>query len=94
MAVYVVTWNINKEKANYDTARGAFIAGLEEYENKKDAGLESVRFISTDQTAYQIHEHLAQQLDADDRIFIVEAVKGRRQGRLGRSVWDWIKARS
>jgi hypothetical protein len=29
MAVYVVTWNLNKEKANYNEARSAFLMELE-----------------------------------------------------------------
>jgi len=45
VGVYVVTWNLNKEKSNYNTARTAFIQQLEKYSNKADSGLESVRFI-------------------------------------------------
>lgn len=29
MAVYVVTWNLNKERSNYDAARRQFIQHLE-----------------------------------------------------------------
>lgn len=38
MAVYLVTWDLNKEKPNYAEARKQFIAHVERYENKKDAG--------------------------------------------------------
>ena len=51
MAVYLVTWDLNKEKPNYAEARKQFIAHVERYENKKDAGLDSVRFVSTNLTA-------------------------------------------
>jgi hypothetical protein len=46
MAVYVVTWDLNKEKPNYAEARKQFIAHLERYDNTKDPGLDSVRFVS------------------------------------------------
>lgn len=44
MAVYMVTWNLNNERSNYDQARRAFITHLERYDNCQDGGLESVRW--------------------------------------------------
>jgi hypothetical protein len=55
MAVYLVTWDLNKEKPNYAEARKQFIAHLERYEKTKDAGLDSVRFVSTSWTAEQVN---------------------------------------
>ena len=58
MAVCLVTWDLNKEKPNYAEARKQFIAHLERYEHKKDAGLDSVRFVSTNLTADQVSDDL------------------------------------
>lgn len=93
MAVYVVTWNLNQERSNYDAARRAFLQHLERYDNTKDSGLESVRWISTPNTASQVVDDLRARLDANDRIFVSQVVRGNHQGWLSNSVWDWINAR-
>lgn len=31
MTVFVVTWNLNKERGNYDVARRAFVQHLDRY---------------------------------------------------------------
>lgn len=91
MAVYVVTWDLNKEKRNYNVARAAFIKHLEAYENTKDSGLDSVRFISTTDNASEIKDYLRQTMDDNDTLFVSRVRKGERAGWL--RVWDWIKAR-
>jgi len=93
MAVYLVTWDLNKEKPNYAEARRQFIAHLERYENTKDSGLDSVRFVSTTLTADQVSTDLRTKLDKNDRIFVTKLVSGNHQGWLSQSVWDWINAR-
>lgn len=93
MAVFVVTWNLNKERSNYDQARKDFLAHLEKYENKKDAGLETVRWISTTSSADQIDSRLREKLDANDRLFVSKLNKGEHQGWLSKDVWDWINSR-
>lgn len=93
MAVYVVTWDLNREKPNYSAAREAFVTHLERYENVKDPGLDSVRFISTSHTADQVDEFLRQKLDTNDRLFVSKIRAGERNGWLSKNVWDWIKAR-
>jgi len=93
MAVYVVTWNLNKERSNYDAARRAFLQNLERYDNTQDTGLESVRWISTTYTANQVVDDLRSKLDANDRIFLTQVTKGNHQGWLSQKVWDWINAR-
>lgn len=92
MAVYVVTWNLNKERVNYAQARSNFITQLEKYENKADQGLESVRFIFTAQTTDQIDAFLRQKLDNNDRLFVTKLVSGQHQGWLHQTVWDWINS--
>ena len=93
MAVYVVTWDLNKEKPNYNQARTAFIQHLERMENKKDQGLDSVRFVSTVNTANEVDSYLRQKLDKNDRLFVSKLKRGEHQGWLDEEVWKWINAR-
>lgn len=93
MTVYVVTWNLNKERGNYDAARRGFVEHLERYDNVKDGGLESVRFISTTSSAQQVSDFLRQKLDENDRVFVSQLVKKTYAGWLSKSVWEWISAR-
>jgi hypothetical protein len=93
MAEYLVTWDLNKEKPNYAEARKQFIAHLERYENKKDPGLDSVRFVSTNLSAAQLSDDLRKKLDDNDRIVVTKLVSGDYSGWLNKDVWDWISAR-
>lgn len=93
MAVYLVTWDLNKEKPNYYQARNSFVSHLDSYDNTKDDGLDSVRFISTNETVYQIDEYLRQKLDDNDRLFITKLVNYQHQGWLATTTWNWINAR-
>lgn len=93
MAVYVVTWNLNKERANYDTARREFITHLEKMENTKDSGLESVRFVSTTSSAQGVSDYLRQKMDDNDRLFVSRVFRGENAGWLDKTVWAWINAR-
>ncbi|MBC8648482.1 hypothetical protein GYM54_01845 [Pseudomonas sp. MTM4] len=93
MAVYVVTWNLNKERGNYDAARRAFLQHLERYDNKKDSGLESVRWINTPRSVHEVDADLRSKLDTNDRIFVCQVTNGNHQGWLDQPVWDWINAR-
>lgn len=90
MSVFMITWNLNKERANYDKARRAFIEQLERYPSVSDPGLESVRWISSSATASQVDENLRLKLDANDRIFVTKLEIGGHQGWLSKEVWDWI----
>lgn len=93
MSVFLVTWNLNKERSNYDKARREFIEHLERYPNIKDSGLESVRWIESGASAAQVDEDLRTKLDDNDRIFITKLNSGGHQGWLAKDVWDWINAR-
>lgn len=92
MAVYLVTWDLNKEKPNYSKARADLLSRLEEYENIKDAGLDSVRFLSTTWSASQVSDDLRGKIDTNDRIIVV-SMSGDHQGWLSKEVWDWINVR-
>lgn len=93
MPVYMVTWDLNREKPNYAQARAAFVAHLQTFEHVKDQGLDSVWFVSTTSSANQVDEHLRQRLDENDRLIVVQLQRGNHQGWLSRAVWDWINAR-
>ncbi|HKS15109.1 MAG TPA: hypothetical protein VJS90_18920 [Pseudomonas sp.] len=93
MAVFIVTWNLNKERANYDAARRAFLQHLERFDHTKDTGLESVRWISTSWTPDQIQKDLLTKLDNSDRLFISQVTSENHQGWLAQEVWTWINAR-
>lgn len=93
MSVYVVTWDLNREKPNYAQARAAFLKHLEAYENTRDSNLDSVRFISTRSSADQVDSYLRQKLDDNDRIIVAQLVRGGHQGWLNKDVWDWINQR-
>lgn len=93
MAVYVVTWNLNKEKANYNAARTAFIAQIETYENCSDGELESVRFISTQRQPAEISDYLRLKMDDNDRLLVSRMNVGQHAGWLAKDTWNWISAR-
>jgi hypothetical protein len=93
MAVYLVTWDLNREKPNYAAARSRFIAHLSRYEHLKDPGLDSVWFISTSRSADEIDADLRTQLDDNDRLIVTKLVPANHQGWLATDSWDWINAR-
>lgn len=93
MAVYLVTWDLNKEKPNYDQARNQFLARLDEFSNTKDPKLHSVRFVHTDWTAQQVSEHLRTRMDDNDKLVVTKMAGGNHWGWLNKAVWEWINAR-
>jgi len=93
MAVYIVTWNLNKEGASYSKARAAFLEQLNKYDHKADSGLETVRWVSTTSSAAQVSDFLRQKLDDDDRLFVSKLHSGCHAGWLEKDVWAWIDAR-
>ena len=92
MSVYIVTWNLNGERA-YGAARTAFLNHLAKYENCADSSLETVRFVSTTQTAQQVSDYLRQKMDDNDRLFVSKVKAGERAGWLEKDVWTWIEER-
>lgn len=93
MSVYLVTWDLNKEKSNYSAARERFLANLKAFDNKKDPGLDSVYFLSTDWSADQVSDDLRTEMDKNDKLMVVKLSAGNHQGWLNQSVWDWINER-
>lgn len=93
MSVYLVTWDLNKEKPNYAQARTALITHLSRYDYIKDSGLDSVWFLSSNYSADQIDADIRTKLDTNDRLVVTKLVSGQHQGWLAQNVWDWINAR-
>ena len=93
MAVYVVTWSLNKKRDNDSSARAEFLEQFERYETKSDSGLETTRFVSTAEHADAIVRHLQRNIDEGDRLIVSQLHRGEYQGWLKQEVWDWISAR-
>lgn len=93
MSVYFVTWNINRDKTNYASARAAFLKVVDTYQNRQDGGLETVRFLSTQESADTVSGKLRKALDDDDRLFVSRMTSGQHQGWLDKETWSWINAR-
>jgi hypothetical protein len=93
VAVYVVTWNLNKEGAAYQHARTAFLNQLAKFENVADPGLDSVRFISTMNSASEISDFLRYKLDGNDCLFVSKLASGTQDGWMAQATWNWINAR-
>ena len=93
MAVYVVTWNLNKEGTAYQQARTAFLNHLAKYDNTKDSQLERVRWVCTTGTASEVSDYLRQKLDSNDRLFVSKVNSDAKSGWLDKAVWDWINQR-
>ncbi|MEZ0505499.1 hypothetical protein ACAW49_09560 [Pseudomonas sp. Env-44] len=93
MSVFMVTWNLNREGDRYNEARRLFIQNLERYDNTKDSGLESVRWINSGATAQQISDDLSTKVDGNDHLVIIKMNRGEFYGWLAKETWAWIEAR-
>ncbi|MER9546265.1 hypothetical protein NKI72_30190 [Mesorhizobium sp. M0437] len=93
MSVYLVTWDLNKQKPNYNQARQNLIDHLARYEHIKDSGLDSVWFISSTLSADALDADIRTRMDTNDRVIVTKLVHGQHQGWLGQNLWDWINAR-
>lgn len=100
MSVYLVTWDINQEGLAYDKARDPLMEAIDTYEPddvKYDPLLDSVRFISTDETADELYSYLkvAGRLDTNDRLVVSKIERGANncEGDLRKDLWTWINER-
>jgi hypothetical protein len=91
MAVYLVTWDLNKE-SDYKNTSKELHAHLDRLETIKHPGLDSVRFVSTSKSAKELIEYLGPVLDADDKI-VATQMKDSYWGWVSKTVWEWIAAR-
>jgi hypothetical protein len=94
VAVYLVTWNLNKEGAAYNAARERFVGRVGNYDNVYDGPrLDTVCFVSTTKTASEVYADLGQALDQDDRIVVTQMRAESTGGWLSAYMVDWINAR-
>lgn len=93
MSVYLITWDINRAKPNYDQARQNLITHLERYEHVKDPGLDSVWFLNSTASANDIDADVRTRMDNNDRLVVTKLNTGQHQGWLGQNIWEWINAR-
>lgn len=93
MGVYLVTWDINKARANYAQVRQNLINHLSRYDHIKDPGLDSVWFLSSNSTASVINADIRTRLDNNDRLIVTKLVNGQHDGWLAKTVCDWVNAR-
>lgn len=89
MAVYLVTWNLNKEP-NYAKARADFIKVLDSYATIRDRNLETVRFVHTQETAEQLAKNLNVPLDKNDTLIVSRMRAGEYFGWFAPQIWEWI----
>ena len=95
MAVYLVTWDLNREGSNYASARIKFLNLLDTFtDNRKDSGLDSVRFISVSWNAEEIRDYLRTALDSNDTLFVtrIHPKSSERAGWMNEETWKWIES--
>lgn len=93
MPVYLVTWDINREKPNYNDARNKLIARMQTLTHKKDPGLDSVWFVQSNEGATTLRDYIRVAMDDNDRIVVSRMNPGQHDGWLNKDVWEWINAR-
>lgn len=93
MSVFLVTWDLNKQKSNYNQARQNLIDHLARYPNVKDPGLDSVWFVQSSAAADAVSADIRIKMDGNDRLVVTQLVSGQNQGWLDPDVWNWINAR-
>lgn len=93
MAVYLVTWNLNKEGAAYATASHRVHDFLNQLVTIRDPQLETVRFVDTTDAAGALYKYLSSCFDQNDRLFVTRIHAGQYSGWLHRDVSSWIDGR-
>lgn len=93
MGVYLVTWDLNRHKANYADARQRLIEHISRYPHIKDDGLDSVWFVQSNSTADGVSADIRTRMDDNDKLIVTRLVSGQHQGWLAKNVWEWIDAR-
>ncbi|QQG38298.1 MAG: hypothetical protein HYS26_01985 [Candidatus Kaiserbacteria bacterium] len=92
MAVYFVTWDLNKEKTGYIAARDRLLKKIDQFPNTKDPGLDSVRFISSSQSSEQLAKFIKEAMDSNDSLMVMKMSGGDYYGYLQASTWEWINS--
>lgn len=86
MAVYMITYDLNKEGQNYKKVIEAINeCSIEQYSVWKSSYL-----IKSDMTAKQISDKISQFLDENDKMIAIE-VKDNYEGWLPRGSWEYLQ---
>ncbi|AMA58057.1 hypothetical protein [Bradyrhizobium sp. CCGE-LA001] len=94
MALFLVTWDLNKQRANYTPARNNLISYLSNFSHIKDPGLNSVWFIEAHTTAADMVTKIEQHLHPSDRLFVTLLIRGQCEGYVSDTVVKWVNART
>lgn len=84
MAVYCVSYDLNRSGQNYNLLYD---------ELKKSSGyihaLDSTWFVSTQETANQLADRIKKVVDSNDSYFVIQVTKN-YNGWMPQNVWDWL----
>jgi hypothetical protein len=93
MSIFLITWDLNKEKPNYDQARQKLLSYLSRYDHIKDTGLDSVWFVSSSDSAEVVDLGVRANMDSNGRLVVIELLVGHYAGWLSANVCSWIHER-
>ncbi|MEK4142133.1 hypothetical protein NST48_14350 [Paenibacillus sp. FSL M7-0547] len=86
MAVYLISYDLNKAGKNYDGV----------YQAIKDSStgvwwhyLDSTWIIKSNLTVKQVSDNIRAETDSDDHFIVIE-VKNNKQGWLPKKAWDYL----
>lgn len=86
MAVYMITYDLNKEGQKYNKVIEAINeCSIEQYSVWKSSYL-----IKSDMTAKQISDKISQFLDGNDKMIVIEA-KSNYDGWLPHGSWEYLQ---
>jgi hypothetical protein len=88
MALFVVSYDLMKEKSGYDYGPlGKELTRIGEVKT-----LLSVWYVDLDNTAQEVYDHIMTYLDDNDRLMVVEFSKKPAWGKALQGTRDWISA--
>ncbi len=93
MGVYLVTFKLKEERADYEAVLAAFVERLEAYQYIHDEDFGSVYFVATPRSAGQVSADLHQGLDPDDKIIVAQMMEETYCGWLPKVMWAWVEER-
>ena len=84
MAVYLATWDLNKEKTNYAQARSASIAAFGIFENiRHRSRFGAIRFPAAG-PLIRVQHIFRGKMDSNDKLIVSTMVSGSHQGWLSK----------
>jgi len=86
--IYLITYDLRVPGRDYTSLYNA----IKEYGDWQHP-VESTWFISSDQQANDIYDHLFPFIDKNDRILVIQVNQINKQGWLAKSFWDWFNSK-